>query len=290
MDMKRILVPVDFSKNSLKAARFAIRIAELAKSDVCLLHVTNVLVPTGPIPRGVLVKMPKDLLKDREHELQMFAKKVFKSENIEMNPKKVSLKAVDNGSVRDGVLAEIKNFNADLLVMGTCGASGFKEFFIGSNTASIMEDASCPVLSVPEKFIIREVKTIALATELQDTANELKKVVPFAKLFGAAIEVFHTFPNFPEKIKVSEIDYGKLEADLIKKSKYDYTEIIMVETPFTNDVVGGIEYFIKRKKPQILVMFSTKRNWFDKITEKSKTKKLIFHSKVPVLSFKREKK
>lgn len=288
--MKRILVPVDFSKNSLKAARFAIRIAELAKSELCFLHVTNVLVPTGPIPRGILVKMPKDLLKEREHELDMFVKIAFKTEKVELNPKKAVLKAVDNGSVRDGVLAEVKNFNADLLVMGTCGASGFKEFFVGSNTTSIMEDAPCPVLSVPEKFIIRDIKTIALATELMDTANELKKVVPFAKLFGAAIEVFHTFPNFPEKIKVSELDYGKLESELIQKSKYDYTEIIMVETPTTNDVVGGIEYFIKRKKPQILVMFSTKRNWFDKITEKSKTKKLMFHSKVPVLSFKRDKK
>ena len=114
--MKRILVPVDFSKNSLKAARFAIRIAELAQSDLCFLHVTNVLVPTGPIPRGVLVKMPKDLLQEREHELQMFAKKAFKAESIEMNPKKLTLKAVDNGSVRDGVFAEIKNFNADLQI------------------------------------------------------------------------------------------------------------------------------------------------------------------------------
>jgi len=63
-----------------------------------------------------------------------------------------------------------------------------------------------------------------------------------------------------------------------------------IKTEKENDISGGIDSYIEDKDPDVLIMFYTRRNWFEKLIDTSMTKSMILSNKVAVLSIKRNPK
>src|SRR6185369_5620641 len=81
---------------------------------------------------------------------------------------------LDHGEVNHTITRHIKKNKIDLIVMGTHGASGIREFFIGSNAEKIVRYASVPVITVKQQ-IKNKVKNIAFATDLSPIPSKVSE-------------------------------------------------------------------------------------------------------------------
>jgi nucleotide-binding universal stress UspA family protein len=281
--MKKIICPVDFSDNSLDAARFALRFAIAAEAKIKFIYVSSVLVPTGGLTYGITVDTPSYHLKLRKEELEDAINELYKDAKLKRDSKMSVCEAVDYASLVHGITETAEKFKADLIIMGTRGAAGLKRIFMGSVTASVLENAPCPVMAVPPRFSAKFIRRVGMATELTDIKKEVKRAVDFVKIFGAKLDVFHIGADQPKDIK-------KLTAELKEKTGYEEITYHEVVPKYEGDITGGLNQYAAKQKPDVLIMFYTQRNWFDKLTQISRTKEMLFHADTAVLSFRREKK
>ena len=150
--IKRILVPLDGSKPADKALDFALDLAEKYSADIVLLSVVPPLVVPGvpnlstgvpPFPPVPMSMYPEELRGSHEKVLSEALKKARK-----IKPKlKVSTKLVE-GRPSDKIIEVAKEGKFDIVVMGSRGLGGIKEFFLGSVSDRVADEAACPVLIV----------------------------------------------------------------------------------------------------------------------------------------------
>lgn len=138
--MKKILVPIDGSAASQKAAAHAFKIAKDYKSEVV---VFNVYVEPD-------ISMYNDVTKLRDNLVETESK-ILDSALNNINTEGVSYtKKIVSGVAYERILEEAKDGDYDLIVMGQRGFSKIKRFFVGSQTVRVISDATCPVLVVHE--------------------------------------------------------------------------------------------------------------------------------------------
>ncbi len=146
--MKKILVPVDGSAASLKAAAEAFKIARKYDSEVVIFHVfiesdIDMYNKFGVVIDPAMSKM-KNKLKDNENKLLDSIIGNFDISGLTVKKKIVS------GVAYEEILKEAAEGNYDLIVIGQRGYSKIKRFFVGSQTVRVISDAPCPVLVIHE--------------------------------------------------------------------------------------------------------------------------------------------
>ena len=185
------------------------------------------------------------------------------------------------GAFSQCIRAVVKKKQVYTIVVGTTGASGLKEFFVGSKAAEIIQESPVPVLTVPFNAVYKTVKSVVFATDLNKIDNiELLEFLKNLLIRQSAIlSIFHVQKSI-SRVKVE--DRNEQNKLLIK-----YFEDVDVEyeTLVNEDTVEGInEYIKKHKQADILVMIPRKKNFFEKIFTKSVAKKVAYHSHVPMLT------
>lgn len=144
--MKKILVPCDFSKPAISAFRFALDIAAQSKGTVYLLNVIELPVLHDTLLMPVL-NFEADLLKELKDKAEKtFARIIEKYKGNEMK----IVREVAFGPVSKEIIDFISAQKIDLVVMGSHGASGIREFFIGSNAEKIVRNSPVPVMVVKD--------------------------------------------------------------------------------------------------------------------------------------------
>jgi universal stress protein A len=148
LDLKKILVPTDFSENSNKALRYAARLAQLNNSRLILFHAFE------------LPELVRSLPHDFSYESNEVLKKLFDSARERSEEKLVALSRSIQGteimietSQRLGTpYEEIVNVarecEIDLIVIATHGYTGMKHFLLGSTAERVINVSPCPVLIV----------------------------------------------------------------------------------------------------------------------------------------------
>ena len=166
--MKKILVPCDFSDPAVQAFRFAVEIARQSKGEVILLHVVDLPVMYDTILMPTLY-FEADALKDMKAK----AEKDFVGMQSKWAKDFLSIRSfVEFGSAASTISSFIKAQRIDLAVMGTKGASGLKEFFVGSNTEKIVRWSPVPVIAVKESTKASSIRNIVFPTTLGESEEE----------------------------------------------------------------------------------------------------------------------
>lgn len=146
--MKKILVPIDGSAASQKAAAKALDIAKKFQSEVTFIHVMYEPDVNRYNKFGVLIDPELKKLKERLKETE---KKLMDSVISSLNTEGVEIKRkIIPGVAYEEILKEADNGKYDLIVMGQLGYSKVKRFFVGSVTYRVISDSVCPVLVVHE--------------------------------------------------------------------------------------------------------------------------------------------
>jgi nucleotide-binding universal stress UspA family protein len=153
---KKILVALDGSESSERAAQASLELAEKLKADLVVLHAisppTSYYHSTIASPTGMSLPAPS------QHEIDAYyayARKVAmgivgetesKAKKQGVHVKTEIPEAVS--SVIETIINHAVKENADLIVVGTRGLGGFKKMLLGSVSSGIVSHAHCPVLVV----------------------------------------------------------------------------------------------------------------------------------------------
>jgi len=274
--MKKIVVPIDFSPISINAFEYALRLADAFGCEIEVINMYSPIVSDYPyMPRNIIneiIEGKKDTaiinfieyVKNQSEVINMLFNKV--SVNIDMIP---GVGTID-------ILEAIKKKRADLVVMGTKGASGLKETFFGSITGEVMESASCPVLAIPEEAKYRGINTIAVTTDFVDKDDRIINYLQtWASNFKANIKCIHVDLNHTH-------EYTKKMDSLA--SLFGESRNISFEVIDDTDVLKGISNFIDKNNVNILGMVIHQRNIIQELFNYSYTKKMVYHTKTPVLA------
>ncbi|MBN8702351.1 MAG: universal stress protein [Bacteroidetes bacterium] len=143
--IKKILMPTDFSKTAQNAMKYAIELAWTHKAKLTLMHVVPYIPNLGHDIAGYyLLAQKEDLkraqIKMKELQDEILSKFLLKVKTI-----------VKNDYVQGAIVDYAKSSNTDLIIMGTHGVTGIKEFFIGSNSYGVVNQSHCPVITIHPK-------------------------------------------------------------------------------------------------------------------------------------------
>ena len=189
--MKTILVPVDFSEHSEYALEVAASIAKIHDAEIVVVHMMGLA--------------ESFLNKDEKQEVfnAIYFMKLTK-QRFEKLLDKDYLKGIDVTEVvkTHKVFSEInevaKEYEADLIVMGSHGVAGVKEVFVGSNTEKVVRTADIPVLVIKERNPNFKIEKAVFVTDFElDTLNSFIKARKFFKVFDVEPKIL--FVNIPEK-------------------------------------------------------------------------------------------
>jgi nucleotide-binding universal stress UspA family protein len=162
--------------------------------------------------------------------------------------------------------------------MGARGVSGLTKYIIGSNTASLMEISHIPVLAIPEEAEFKSLKNVVFASNLRHMEEEIKTLLPYLKVFDATLHVVHITSKAKETEKLQE---GVKE--ILKEQGYRKSTVTI---KVSKDIDESIADFVQQLNADMLAMFTHEHSFFDKLFNRSVTKKMAFQSKVPLLAFK----
>ncbi len=273
--MKNILYPTDFSENSSHALDYAVELARLFNAELVLFNSYEL-----PYSRSnLLVSMTERMQKDSEEGLNNL------KESILSNKEYSNIKALidsQSGSFVSLIPKVAERFKSDLIVMGTKGASGLKEVFIGSNTLEVIQTAHCPVLAIPEKALKaqnRKFDQIAMATDLRPLVKEriLNPLFSIANRCSSHLEFVHIIR------KEDEDSLEKKTEQAIELENLAGNISSSIHFATDDDIIDGISEYINEKKPDLFAMISRKHSLFERIFTKSITNKLSFRTEVPLL-------
>lgn len=274
--MKTILVPTDFSKNADNALRYAVELAKKGNYKIILLHAYHISFVGPFIPTAVVESEIKAAEAEANSKLRGLCMDTILSG-------KVRCEYVSwHGQPVDAVMNTIKKKKADIVIMGTKGASGIKEVIIGTNAAEIVEKASCPVIAVPENAIFKGLKKIVYATDYHNSdISALKNVMGIAGVFNSEISVIHVCDG--EYTPYSEKGLLKSFEEKVRKGiHYPNISFHLAHGKHTSEILTK---YAGGRSTDLLVMSTHYRTLGDKLFNRSVTKKMAYHTKVPLMSF-----
>ena len=279
--MVKILVPVDFSKEALDALQFAVGLTSAKSAKIEVIHVVEYPVGAAMDPVGMAVPSPYDpefvdLLKENAEKRMNEFLGQFKSA--------ISY-TIEVGNPFFEITEKLSKIDADLVVMGTKGATGFKEFFIGSNAEKVVRKASCPVITLAQPTRCEDIQDIVFATNITDISEGLvMNVKQLQDIFNAKIHLVRI--NTPNNFERDELAEKALE-DLAERFMFkDYTVNIY------NDVYEdqGILSFAKKINAHMIAMGTHGRTGLKHLLTGSLAEDVVNHAKRPIWTYQITKK
>lgn len=275
--MKKILVPTDFSEQAENALKVAAQISKKYDAEIFLLH---------------MLELPMDLIDPssggQNHDLpeSIFFMKLAHQRFTEVmaRPYLEGIKVhetVQFHEAFEGIMEVSKEKQCDLIVMGSHGASGFKEMFIGSNTEKVVRTSETPVLVIKDELPEFKVEHFVYATDFdKDNIEAFNEAITFGLEFTKNIHLLYvnTANNFMTTNEIEE----RMDNFIADLKFTNFSLNVYNDT----SVEKGILNFTK-KLPDCLVGISTHgRKGLSHFFNGSISEDLVNHAKCPVVTFK----
>lgn len=271
--MKKIIVPCDFSAPALEAVRFAASIARKSKGEVTLLH--TIALPSL-YNSSVVMAFEAEYMKETRTSMLSELQKV-KSKYIGANVR-VKME-VEFGDLMLQLDTKIRDEKYDLVVMGTHGASGLKEYTIGSNAEKVVRNSPIPVISV--RKTPTQIKNIVFPVKPDLDQEKLTMAVKdLQNFFDAKLHV--VFINTPGLFKRDSETIPLLEKFAKRFMLKNYTLNIFGDV----DQEEGIINFCKKMKADMVVMRTHGRRGLAHLASGSIAEDVVNHIECPIWTLK----
>jgi nucleotide-binding universal stress UspA family protein len=149
MSYKKIMVSVDGSETSNKAALEAINLSKLLQATLCIIHVVDEF-PLFYLPGAGLIESELSTQKFGETILNNF-KQLADEHGVTSDVLLVKISPVGSKKVSEAIVEAVQSWKADLLVIGTHGRRGFNRIFLGSVAEETVRISTIPVLLIRAK-------------------------------------------------------------------------------------------------------------------------------------------
>lgn len=273
--LKKILVPTDFSSQAENALKVAADMAKRNDSEIYLLHMLEL-----PLQQVDAMSSFSDL-----PEAMYFMKLAHKHfEDIMGKDFLNGITVHETVKFHDtlkGIIEACNEFEIDIVVMGSHGASGIKELFIGSNTEKVVRASDVPVLVIKNEHDIFKVNDFVYASSFtEENRNPFKKAVAFANHFNSRMHllVVNTINTFYTTAEAE----GLMQNFVAQTTPQNYTlNIYNDET-----IEKGILNFAKIINADLIGMSTHGRQGLAHFFNGSISEDLVNHAKRPVITFK----
>lgn len=276
-EIKKVLIPIDFSETSMLAIEHAAFTAQLFKAELVLLHIVEKYWEKfSVITPELQIDVPADFMNSIEKKLEEVAEDIRSKYGVKSDC------ITSSGSIFSEVLSVSKEKSVDLIVMGTHGASGIAEFFIGSNTYKVVTKAPCPVLSVQGTTTRLGYKDILLP--IDDSIHSRQKVnhaIKLAKQFASKIHIL----GLPDKdtdavdMKVFEVKLSQIQ-DYAQKCGVLCDKTVVLGA---NQAKMTLDYANNNPIDLIVIMTDQEEGITGRLLG-TYAQQVVNHSKIPVLS------
>jgi nucleotide-binding universal stress UspA family protein len=273
--MIQIAIPTDFSPASRTALNYGVSLGAKLNATVHLIHMIHVESFTHAGAQVHMNMILEKMSENAHRDLKSLASEITR------NHSEVKVKtACHQGEFLSSVLESYVTENGiDLVVMGTRGASGIFGNIIGSNAADVISNASVPVLAIPPNTTYGKHPRIILTTDLNNLEPKLRIVVPLAVVLHSGITLLHISTDGTHTEKQEEDIRARYSSEFNIKE----LSVKIIQNPSVDE---GIHDYAIEHQPCILAMFTHKPGFFDKLFGKSVTRKVVFHTEVPLLALK----
>jgi nucleotide-binding universal stress UspA family protein len=274
--MKTILVPTDFSEISRNAARYAMAFAAEVNANKIVLY--NAYQAPPVLTENTIPAMPVidiDTIKDiSEQGMYSFAQTLQQD-----CPAGIVLEHRTGFSILAKDVNEIcKDVNADLIVMGITGASKIEEVLIGSTAINVMKVTKIPVIIVPAEAKYTAVRNVMLACDFKKVV-ETTPVEPIKKILDATRAKLYAVNVYESEKELTTAKTA--QKDLLQSLLKDYDPSF--EFIKSDDFNDAINQYVEAKKIDMIIAIPRKRNFLEGLFKERHTKKLAFHSHVPLM-------
>jgi nucleotide-binding universal stress UspA family protein len=272
--MKTILFPTDFSACADNALKFALGFAKKFNAKVVLHNSCRLPAFSEQIPFEGITE--EKVLAEAGQKMKLTVNK-FALENSTI-PYETHIRL---GLAGSDIVDYAKEIEADLIVMGTKGATGIERVLLGSIATAVIEKSSCPVITVPAETNFREIHKIVFATDYEDNDIEsIKYLTTIAMPYQSEIIVVHITPvTFTDTLEKDRFRTFKDEV----KSKVKYAKISFQLAVGLN-IEEDLETIVKEQHADLLAMSMRRRNLFMKLFGPSLTKRMNYHTHIPMLT------
>lgn len=278
--MKNFLVPVDFSEYSENALRAAAALAKKHSAKIYAVHMVGIMpaiVVRMEEKTSEEVKRHLDLAKE---DMRQFLDKTYLI-NVEIES------IITINKVFEELPIVAKKVNADLIIMGSHGAKGIEELFVGTNTEKVIRHTDTPILVMKNRLSNMHFENVVFGCDLDaKLIPSLSKVLDFCLAIGSKLHMVYV--NTPGLDFESTEEMNGLIEDFLKIAKKSIAisrDDIYIYNDYT--IEKGIGNYAKMINADLIAIATHGKKGLSHFFTHSVGETMANHSKLPVIVFKR---
>ncbi len=276
--MKNILLPTDFSDNAWNAIFTGLKMFETVDCNFILLNtyepkLANLMGNKSKERLGVIY----DSLSENS-KLQLDKTMQYLHENHARSNHKFESVSISN-DIEHAINQMAADRDIDLIVMGTKGATGAKEVFMGSNTVKVIKKVRrCPIIAVPHNYDFKALKSVVFPTDFTHpySKSELKPLIDIVSLWNAEIFILQVAQEY--ELQDEQKRNLKQLSNRLKDVKHSFNKVEM-----WNNVAEATNKFADENDMDLITLIHYPHTFMEKLTREPVIRKMGFHTKVPLM-------
>ena len=274
----RILLPTDFSKNAWHAIQYALYLFESIPCQFYVLH-AHQAAPSGlvsTINKERDTRLFEITLSEVREKLNKIISRLLAINKV---PGHSFEGLLESDTLLNAIGRNVVDLDIDFVFMGTQGASGLKEVFLGSNTVKVLKTIhNCPVMAVPEAFEIGRYTEVLFATDFKHHYKkvELQPLLDLLRISNAHLRVAHI--NVEETLDQEQKELRKILQGMLSGVEHQFEEI-----GYYPNVASRIQEWSEETHAGMLAMINSQHGFFSRLVREPVVKRIAFHTEVPFL-------
>lgn len=274
--MKTILLPTDFSNNSINAIGYAVQLFKEEKCHFILLNIQKAssFISDDFMTMTSSTTIYQTLIDTAKHSITNLINNLKKEHN---NPKHEFIPLVDYDNFIDGINQACLKHNVDLIVMGTQGATGAERVIFGSNTVRVIQRCPTPVLVIPEGCSYQKIDKIAFTSNYLSKyeTEELSPLLDIALSHDSILEILHMVEE--DHLSADQENNKNFIDFIFKNVKHEFIDLE------NTNLYEQVHNFIKTNDVKLLAMMSQKHSFFERLFTLHNVETFGFQIDVPFL-------
>ncbi len=274
--MKTILLPTDFSINSINAIDYAV---ELFKDIECRFYLLNVQKASAFISDDMMTVSSSATIYNTivDAAKKSISNIISKIENKYHNKKHRFVSVVDYDNFIDAINQVSSKYHVDLIVMGTRGASGLGKVIFGSNTVRVIQRCNMPVLAIPDNCKFNGINKIVFATSnsKQFDTNELEALEQIIALGHSELDILHLADQ--HHLAYNAYDNMEFFNTHFNEAKHEFIDTI------SHEMFSAVHKYIEDHNIKLLAIMNKKHSFLERLFIRHNVETFAFDIDIPFL-------
>ena len=267
--MKNIIIPIDFSEDSQKGIELALLFTRKRYTNIQLVYVQK---------KSSDYNSPGNFEEENKWAEKKFKEIIAHFEPNMENESKLRY-IIKSGKIYKEIVSQVESYKEAMVIASTHGASGFEEFFMGSNAFKIISATERPVLTTRTGMIPEDIKNIVMPLDVTiDTRQKVPITAELAELFGAEVHIITVSSSRGQRITNRLESYSRQAAGYFTVKKVPFRQkslygenIVDLTVVYADSVNADVITIMKEQSRNLTFMGNL-------------THQLLNHATIPVLT------